>query len=121
MAGVDFIEHKGRKIIYEDYSGCNSETIKPLLEKAAAIIRRQPPASVLALVNVENTKYNKEASAAMKEFVKENTPYIKCSAVVGMDGLKTVLLKGIIAFTGRKNLKVFDDIGKAKDYLAALL
>lgn len=120
MAGIDFIEHKGRRILYEDYSGCNSETLKPLLEKAAGIIRSQPAASVLALVNVENTRYNKEASSAMKEFVKGNTPYIKCSAVIGMDGLKMVLFKGILAFTGRKNLVVFDDIEKAKDYLAAL-
>jgi hypothetical protein len=102
MAGVDFIEHKGKKILYEDYSGCNPETIKPLLEKAAGLIRSSAPASIVALVNVENIRYNREASAVMKDFVKGNTPYIKCSAVVGMDGLKSVIFKGIIAFTGRE-------------------
>lgn len=120
MASVEYIEHKGKKLLYEDYSGCNAETLKPFLDKAAAMIRSSPQNSVLALVNVENTRYNKEVSALMKDFVDKNTPFIKCSAVVGMDGLKSVLLKGIVAFTGRKNLVVFDDIEKAKDYLAAL-
>jgi hypothetical protein len=120
LAGISYIEHKGKKILYEDYSGCNSGTLKPLLEKAAGMIHSQQTASVLALVNVEDTRYNKEASALMKEFVKGNTPYIKCSAITGMDGLKSVILRGIIAVTGRKNLMVFPDIEKAKDYLAGL-
>ena len=81
---------------------------------------RQPKNSVLALVNINRTKYDRASVAAMKEFIKDNTPYIKASAIIGMEGITEVVFKGVVAFTGRKNLVVFNDAEKAKDYLAAL-
>jgi hypothetical protein len=120
MSGVDFIEHKGKKILYEDFSGLDPESAKPLFEKARAIIAAQPYSSVLALVNLEDVRFNKAGMEMMKDFVKGNTPYIKCSAVYGVDGLMQALYRAIIVFTGRKNLIVFDDFEKAKDYLAGL-
>ena len=120
MASVKFIEHKGKKILYEDYSESNPDEIVKLLEEAKKIIHAQPEGSVIALVNVKNTKFDRVVTNAMKEFVKSNTPYIKVSAVYGMEGLMDVIFRGIVAFTGRKNLKVFNDVEEAKDFLAEL-
>jgi hypothetical protein len=75
---------------------------------------------VLALVNVQGSTFDKALSSAMKEFVKSNTPYIKFSAVYGVEGLMEVVFKGILAFSGRKNLKVFRTAEEAKDFLAEL-
>jgi len=50
--------------------------------------------------------------------VKANTPYIKCSAVYGVEGLKEVIFNGILSFTGRKNLVLFKTLEEAKDFLA---
>lgn len=118
MAGIRLIEHKGKKILYEDYSSTGPGTIDPLLEEAAKIIRSSPEKSVLALVNVSGAKFNPEVSAKMKEFVKLNTPYIKVSAIVGMSGLQSVIYRAILAFTGRTNLKVFGSEQEAKEFLA---
>lgn len=120
MAGVSFFEHKGKKILYEDYSESNPAELAVLLAEAKKIITGQPKNSVLALVNISRTKYDRASVAAMKEFIKENTPYIKASAIIGMEGITEVVFKGVVAFTGRKNLVVFNDADKAKDYLASL-
>jgi hypothetical protein len=118
MASVAFIEYKGKRILYEDYSESNPAEVMKLLDEAKTIIHSQPEGSVVALVNVKNTKFDRAITNAMKEFVKSNTPYIKVSAVYGMEGLMDVIFKGIVAFTGRKNLKVFNSIDDAKDFLA---
>ena len=118
MAGISFTEHKGKQILYEDYSDTGPGTIDPLLDEAAKIIRSSPEKSVLALVNVKNAKFNAEVSTKMKEFVKLNTPYIKVSAIIGMSGLQSVIYRAILAFTGRDNLKVFSSEEEAKDFLA---
>ena len=120
MPSVKFIEHKGKKILYEDYSDSKPADILPVLEQAKKLISSQPEGSVLALVNVQNSKFDRALAAAMRDFVKENTPYIKVSAVFGMEGLMSAVFSGIVHFTGRKNLKLFESIEDAKDFLAGL-
>ena len=104
MAGISFITHNGVKILYEDYSQSKPVEILALIEKAKAIISKQPQNSILALVNVKGSNFNMGVmTTALKDFVKANTPYIKCSAVYGVEGLKEVIFNGILSFTGRKN------------------
>jgi len=120
MAGVSFITHNGVKILYEDYSQSKPQETIALLKKAEGIISGEPLNSVLALVNVKDSHFDTDLSAALKDFVKKNTPYIKCAAVYGVEGLKEIIFKGIIAFTGRKNLVLFKTLDEAKDYLVNL-
>jgi hypothetical protein len=118
MASVAFITYKGKQILYEDYSESKPSEIIPLLEEAKKIIHSQPEGSILALANVKNSKFDRAVSNAMKDFVKSNTPYIRVTAVYGMEGLMNAIFGGIVSFTGRKNLKLFDDLDEAKEYLA---
>ena len=118
MAGISFITHNGVKILYEDYSQSKPVEILALIEKSKAIISGQPQNSILALVNVKGSNFNLKVTTALKDFVKANTPYIKCSAVYGVEGLKEVIFNGILSFTGRKNLVLFKTLEEAKDFLA---
>ncbi len=120
MASVDFIECKGKKILYENYAGCSPETLGPYLAKAKEIISRQPPRSVLALVNVTGAKFDMTTADAMKDFVRANTPYIKCSAIFGLGGLQNVIYRAVVVVTGRDNLKVCENEEKAKELLVSL-
>jgi hypothetical protein len=120
MPGVRFIDHKGHKILLEDYSEGDPDMLLKLLDEAQALIAKQPPASVRALVNAKNGRFDRRVSERMKQFVKANTPYIKASAVIGMSGLQAVIYKAIVKFTGRKNLYVFDSEEKAREFLVNL-
>jgi hypothetical protein len=117
---VGYIEYKGKKILYEDYSNSTPETFSPLLQQASELIKKSPPNSVLALVNVTGTKFDTASSDKMKIFVKDNTPYIKVSAIFGLSGLQSVIYRAVVSFSGRQNLKVFNAENEAKDYLASL-
>ncbi|MGB5218092.1 MAG: hypothetical protein WBN66_07320 [Smithella sp.] len=50
----------------------------------------------------------------------EDAPYIKCAAVYGVDGLKEVVFKSVLAFTGRNNLVLCKTLEEGKDYLASM-
>lgn len=118
MASVKFIEYKGKKILYENYSDSKPAEIFLLLENSKKIISSQSEGIVAALVNVKNTKFDRTVSGAMKDFVKANAPFIKVSAVYGMEEPISAIFSDGINFTERKNLKIFNDIDLAQDYPA---
>ncbi len=118
MAGISFIMHNAKRMLYLDFSNMNMEQFFESLEKAKAMISSEPEKSVLTLVNVKGGKFDTKVSGALKEFVKSNTPYIKATAVYGVEGLMDIIFKSILAVSGRKNLVSFTDLDKAKDYLS---
>ena len=102
MQEVTFLTHKGVRILYEDLENAKSDEVLPWIERAKGVIRSQPEKSVLALLNVKNAKFDTEVTAALKEFAKGNEPYVKFAAVYGIEGLKEIIFKSVLTFTGRK-------------------
>lgn len=117
MPEVIFITHKGVKILYENFENGKPGDILPSIEKAKAVIFSQPEKSILALVNVKGASFDMSVTAALKEFVKGNEPYMKCAAVYGVEGLKEVIFRSVLAFTGRKNLVLCKTLEEGKDFL----
>lgn len=120
MAGMSFITHKGVRILYEDFESVSTdEEGLALLKKGREIIDQQPEKSVLALLNVKNTKFSPTVTQALKEYAKLNTPYMKFAALYGIEGLKEILFRSVMLFTGRKNIASFKTLEEAKDFLVA--
>jgi len=86
------------------------------MEEAGKLIRVEPQNSVLTLTDVTGARYNLETTQALKEFTRDNKPYVKAGAVVGLDALKKIVYTGIAHFSGR-NLAAFDDLEIAKEWL----
>ena len=118
MPEIKFLTHKGVKILYEDFSNGKPDEILPAIEQAKAVIRIQPNKSVLGLVNVKGASFDMSVSAALKDFVKGNEPYMKCAAIYGVEGLKEVIFRSVLVFTGRKNLVLCKTLEEGKDFLA---
>jgi hypothetical protein len=118
MERVQFIQHKGKKILHLNFADCSAEEVLKTIELSKAAIRTQSPGSVYTLTDVTNTAFNSKVSEAMKEFVVHNKPYVVAAAVVGVTGLKQVIYNTVMKFSGRK-LTAFDTLAEAKDWLAA--
>jgi hypothetical protein len=117
MPEVNFITHKGIQILYENFENGKVADILPWIDKAKAIIRSQPEKSVLAIVNVKGASFDMSVTAALKDFVKGNAPYMKCAVVYGVEGLKEVIFRSVLTFSGRKNLTLAKTLEEAKDFL----
>ena len=113
---VKFIEHKWRRILLLDFSECTIDEALKTMEEAEKIIRSQPAGSLLILTDVTNARYNLEAVEKLKGFTRGNAPYVRASAVVGLDGIQKVIYRAVVMFSKRM-FPVFEDREKAQDWL----
>jgi len=117
MPRAQIIDFQGAKIFYMDFTNLSSaEEVSKLMEECKSFIRSQPLASVTALTNIEGMHFNNQIKDLFSDFVKNNKPYIKNSAVVGVDGLKQIVYNGVMKLTGR-NVKAFSTLSIAKSWL----
>ena len=118
MERVQFIQHKGKKLLHLNFADCKADEVLTVIDQAKAVIKTQAHQSVFTLTDVTETAFNSAVSEAMKEFVIHNKPYVAASAVVGVTGLKKIIYNAVMRFSGRK-LTAFDTLNEAKDWLAA--
>lgn len=114
-----WIEHKGRQIVFVDFSNTDINGVNDAIAQAEPIIAGEPQRSVLCLVETYGSKFSMEVSHAIKAFTMHNKPYIKMTAIVGVDGLQKVILNSVIVFTRRSNLVVKPSREEALDFLAS--
>jgi hypothetical protein len=118
MRQPEIINHKGKAIMYLDFTNMKDKNeILKLEEDYAAYIRKQPLNSVLTLTNMENMFFNNELKKYFEETVKGNAPYVKAGAVIGMTGLISIMYNAFVTVTGR-NIKSYKSKEEALDYLA---
>ncbi|HZU33210.1 MAG TPA: STAS/SEC14 domain-containing protein [Candidatus Angelobacter sp.] len=99
---VRFIEHKGRRILFINYSHCDAALLKAVAEEGHRIISGERLDSVLTLNDVTGTSFDKESVAALQAKVAGNAPYVRRAAVVGISGLQRLIYEGVQAFSKRR-------------------
>jgi hypothetical protein len=116
---VKFIEHKGKEILFIDMSNMTENEVLAVIEVAKKIVRAQPKDSVLSLTDVTHARYNAAVVSSMQEFTAGNKPYVKAAAVLGINPIKKIIFNKIMEFAERR-MTAFEDINKAKDWLAGI-
>jgi len=115
---VDFVEHRGKKILRLDFSGLTPEELAGPVREAQEIIRDQPPSSLLTMTCVDGARFNNQTIETLKEFAKGNESFVSRAALVGLEGLQKLVLTAVSKFTGR-NFYVCGDEEEAKERLTA--
>jgi len=117
MKQPEIIYHKGKTILYLDFTNMkDKDEIMKLEEEGAIYIRKQPLNSVLTLTNMENMFFNNELKKWFEDKVKGNAPYVKAGAVIGMTGLISIMYNAFVTVTGR-SIRSFKSKEEALDYL----
>lgn len=118
MHRTSVIVHKGKPIVLIDLAGETDVKVSMAsFDRAQELLSKYAPKTGRLLTNVTNARYSLEGTQHMKAFSAAVTPYVKASAAVGLDGLKLIILRSMMAMTGR-SIEIFDDLEKAKDWLA---
>jgi len=114
----NWIEHKGKKIFYQDFSRqfYNSTAVKTELEEVQKVVLSQPRDSVLVLSDFRDTTVGSDLLSSMNAASNTTKDYVHKTAVLGVTGMKRKLADLLTALTGQP-LKYFDDIEAAKDWL----
>ena len=115
---VRFIDHKGNRILYIDFSHATPGEFLAVIEEAETTISKEPPQSLLTLTNMEKVMHDREVDQRLKAYVEHNKPYVRAGAVVGLNEARKVIFSFLNQSTGR-NLKEHDTLESARDWLVA--
>jgi hypothetical protein len=117
MSRIGFVEHRGRQILVMDFSHLRpGEQFRAVVAEAKVCLARQPAKSVRSIFDATGAASNIEVIHALQDFAKHNEPFIRASAVVGVEGLLHLALTAVSKFSGR-TFKTFDDRQSAMDWL----
>jgi hypothetical protein len=113
-----WIEHKGKKIFYQDFSGnfYNAAAVKAELAEVQQIVMAQPPDSVLVLSDFRDTNVGADLLPEMNSASAATKAHVRKTAVLGVIGMKRRLADLLTALTGQP-LKYFDDLEAARNWL----
>jgi hypothetical protein len=106
MKALEIIHYNGKSIVMVDLTNSTTEQLVATLKDAQQKISKLPAKSALLMTDAAKESYNAETGAAIKEFAAKNTPFIKASAVVGVDGMKSVL-QTAVAMQNRRDIAAF--------------
>ena len=115
----DWIEHKGKRIFYQDFSKqfYNSAAVKAELSEVQNVVISQPLNSVLVLSDFRDTNIGSDLLSSMNTASATTKAHVSKTAVLGVTGVKRRLADLLTALTGQP-LKYFDDMEAAKNWLA---
>lgn len=120
MAGSHWITHQGKKILLIDFSYSGIDEIRSTIAQAKPLITREPQLSILSLVDTTGSKFDIQISKAIQEFSAHNAPYMKMTALVGVEGLQKVIYFGVLTFTKRTNIVLKNSQAEALDWLITI-
>lgn len=117
---IRFVLHKQRRILLFDFTGlADTRAALEVIAYAKKLVAQQAEHSIYTLSDITDSRYDREVTAALQELAKHNKPYVIAGAAVGVSGLQKVVFRSILAFSGRKNIQLFDTREEALDWLAA--
>jgi hypothetical protein len=120
MPGTSFIDHKGERLLLVDFSNAfDDQEIAEAAEEAMKLVRStNQRRSVRGLIDLSGTPMNKAVRETLKKMSRNNGPYMKSVAFVGLGPVLSAIITGFLSVTRRSNHRVFRSRGEALDWLA---
>lgn len=115
----EFIIHKGKKIYLANYANLPGEAFEQEIKDVTEEICREPLQTVTCLNDTTGLFATPKVINLFIWSVKRTKPHVKKAAVVGLglSGTRKGLFDVVLKATGQ-TAEVFDDLEKAKDWLA---
>jgi hypothetical protein len=115
---VAFITYQGHEILLIDFSGCETKEILLLLEEVKRTVEGHERNSVLTLGDFTGAHIDRAVATRLKEVMVFDRPFVKRSALVGVESLPKVYYENIKSFTQR-TFPTFKTRQEAMDYLVS--
>ncbi len=113
---MKWIEYNEKDIFYVDYSNLSGEKFAKLIKEQDNYLKTLETQDILFLLNIENMFFDSEGKEKIKESAKLISLYSKKFALLGLTGLKKILLSIINKVTSL-SAKAFSNEQDAKDWL----
>jgi hypothetical protein len=113
---MEWITHQGKKIFYINYSGLSVPDQLAQIEKATQALVESGASDNLTLSDITDMVVTEDFVNLSKIKGKISGPYTKKAAVVGVEGVRRILLTAVNAVSGNPRVP-FATVAEAKDWL----
>lgn len=100
-----------------DCTLASPDEINAVIAECIQHVRTQPEKSVLTLTIAGGSSFSGETITKFKELARDNTPYVKAGAIVGITGLYKVVFSAVAMFS-KQRFYLFETVEEAMDFLA---
>jgi hypothetical protein len=119
MSGrVKLIHHKGKEVVLIDMTNLEPSKMLDVAEECKRTVTSLPKGSALTLTDVSGSAFSKETVDKMQEITAANKDHVYRAAVVGVSGLKQIIVSSVAMFS-KRDLKLFDSRDAALDWLVS--
>jgi len=118
MERISFITHKGKPIMMIDFSHCEAKEMMLLLDEVKRTVERHERGSLLTLGDMTGAHIDRAVATRMKEVLVMDRPFVKRSALVGVDSVPHVFYENMKSFSKRE-LTSFKTREEAMDWLVS--
>lgn len=108
--------YKGISILYNDMSEARPSDVIDLCMQSREALKGYAPHTAYVLVNVKNIRFNSQVIQIIKETTKINSPFVKTTAVYGLEGFTFTLVKMVAKFSGRE-MRPVETLEEGKEWL----
>jgi hypothetical protein len=115
---IRFIDHLGKRILLVDLSNCPVNQLERLVRSVPDYVTAQPLGSVLVVTDFSGTPFDRDATRAVKETAVFDKPFVKKSALVGIEGLPASFYEELKRFS-RREMSIFETRDDALAWLTA--
>lgn len=106
MGSVKNIRYRDVQIVYNDMSEARPSEIFDLCFQCEELLKTFPEKEALLLINIKNIRFNSQVINKMKETALKNKPFVKDTAVFGVEGFTRAICDIISNYSGRKMKRV---------------
>ncbi|MBF0297349.1 MAG: hypothetical protein HQK51_01430 [Oligoflexia bacterium] len=117
---VNTINTHNKEIIHLDFKNFNPDMLITELDIARNLIATKKHNSVLIIADITGTSFDPKILIHLKFFMDHNRKYVKFTAMLGVTGMRETIVNQIIRFTGRTNIKLFNNYNEAENFLVNL-
>ncbi len=113
---MEWITHKGKRILYIDYGGLSQEEELKQIDEATKTLVETNDKNNLTLSDLSRALITQEFVTMSKEKGKISRNFTKKAAVVGVEGVRKILLRAVNTVSGNPRVP-FSTVEEAKDWL----
>jgi hypothetical protein len=118
MKRVEEFTREGKHFIYFDLSGFKSnKEFTQLIDESKPVIKKYAEQSLYTITNIENVRFDTKTKELVAQWTEHNKPYVKFGAVIGVDGIKKIMVNMIFTMSKRANMTFSSSKEQAIEWL----
>jgi len=105
MERIEEFKVGDRDFLYIDLSHfLKNEEFAEFAEMVKPIIAEHEEHSLYTITNIEDVRFDSKSKGLIVSFLVHNKPYVKYAAVIGLDGIKKMMVSTAAKLSGRGNI-----------------